>query len=222
MACLRLRTLLVLVLAASAATVEAADDWPAALSRMPLGFIGPELNETNCIAAMLRAFQSNPVVKGVIFLPGATDEFYLVHRAHARLTNASPSLLEAVIALTNQTRIQATFRTPFLLLHTAADHLGPQARIEHQVTAEKLNHRSVPKLLCIDKDWAYLQPLLKWPLKLDVRPWQKSDESYHFYRHNFAAFNLTGWEALQAAALAGKTKITIRRNEVSFELDSTL
>ncbi len=43
---------------------------------MPLGTNVTELNRTNCVGIMLRAFQSNNVVKALIFMPGATDEFY--------------------------------------------------------------------------------------------------------------------------------------------------
>ena len=72
---------------------------------------------------MLDAFQSNAVVKALIFMPGATDELYFFRRAHAKLTNANPSLLDAIVALTNQTYIQATFQPPLLLLHTTEDPL---------------------------------------------------------------------------------------------------
>src|SRR5712671_3898712 len=71
-----------------------ADLWPAALERMPLGTKVSELNQTNCVALILNAFRSNDVVKALIFMPGATDEFYMFHRARATLTNSSPTLLD--------------------------------------------------------------------------------------------------------------------------------
>src|SRR5437764_15185134 len=63
-----------------------------------------------------------------------------------------------------------------------------------------------------DCDWDHIQPLLRKGLKTDVVPWRYSYDSWHFYRVSFAAWNLTGWEALEAIALATKTKVTSRGN----------
>jgi hypothetical protein len=210
--------LLIIFAALIALPLKAAETWPDALAGMPLGAAVRELNETNCVPVMLQAFRSNQVVKALIFLPGATDEFYLLHRARAQLTDAQPSLLDAVFALTNQTRIQATFEPPLLLLRTAADPVTPKIQIESPPTVQKLKLRLLPKAFCVDRDWDFVQPLLRWPLKVEVKPWQHSIDSYHFYRHNFAAFGLNGWQALSAAALAGKTQFTVRHNQVIFTL----
>src|SRR5262245_33605791 len=77
----------------------ASETWESALSRMPLEAGVTELSRTNCVEVMLKAFQSNDFVKALIFMPGATDEFYMFKRARAQLTNASPTLLDAVSAL---------------------------------------------------------------------------------------------------------------------------
>src|ERR1041385_1855062 len=79
--------------------LHAAEAWKDALSGMPLAHRIAELNNTNCVAAMLNALQSNNVVKGLVFMPGATDEFYFFRRARATLTNSEPTLLDAVKAL---------------------------------------------------------------------------------------------------------------------------
>lgn len=214
------KVLLWLLFCLSALASDAGESWPGALTRMPLSARVAQLNRTNCVGIMLHAFQSNEVVKALIFMPGATDEFYMFRRAKADLTNASPTLLDALSALTNQTLIRATFRPPLLLLHTDEDSLDPDITILDQATAERLK-RSVflPRLLCDDRDWDVVQPLLKWKLKLDIRPWKSSTESWHFYRHSFACFGLTGWEALETAALAGKSRFTVKRKQVVFEPD---
>ncbi|HOC54326.1 MAG TPA: hypothetical protein PKI20_01750 [Verrucomicrobiota bacterium] len=210
--------LVFLCLAALAA--GAAETWQSALSRMPLESSVTQLNRTNCVDAMLRAFQSNDVVKALIFMPGATDELYFFRRARANLTESPASLLAAVRALTNQTLIRATFRPPLLLLHTAEDLLEPAITIKHPSTVDRLKQaRFVPRAIFNDRDWDYLQPILKSSLRTDMRPVQYSRDSWHFYRHSFAAWNLTGWEALEAAALAGQTRFTVRRRQVVFELD---
>ena len=71
--------------------VGAVEEWQTALDRMPLGTNVTQLNRSNCVGILLRALQSNNVVKALVFMPGATDEFYMFRRAKAALTNASPS-----------------------------------------------------------------------------------------------------------------------------------
>jgi hypothetical protein len=196
------------------------EDWAGALARMPLAAGVRELNRTNCVAVMLQAFRSNAVVKALIFMPGATDELYLFRRARAELGPGQATLLDAVRALTNQTLIRATFYGPLLLLHTAEDPLEPAVAVVDPRTAARLKARGgVPPLLCNDRDWDYLQPQLRRALHVGIRPWKGSIDSWHFYRHSFAAWGLNGWEALECAALAGKSRFTVLRHQVVFEPD---
>jgi hypothetical protein len=193
----------------------ASQRWESAFSRMPLEAGVTELSRTNCVEVMLRAFQSNDVVKALVFMPGATDEFYMFKRAKAQLTNASPTLLDAVSALTNQTLIRATFRPPFLLLHSDEDPLELSIAIQSESAAEKLKRAwFVAHGIYNDRDWDFMQPIVRECLKVDIRPWRYSRTSWHFYRHSFAAWNLNGWEALEAVAFAGKTKFTVRRKSL--------
>src|SRR5215207_341865 len=104
------RVFLLLLFCAASFDVAAAESWQFALSKMPLHSPVTQLNRTNCVGLLLRAFQSNDVVRALVFMPGATDEFYMFRRARAQLTNSSPSLLDAITALTNQTLIRASFR----------------------------------------------------------------------------------------------------------------
>ena len=172
---------------------------------MPLGTNVTQLNRTNCVGILLRAFQSNDVVKALVFMPGATDEFYFFRRARADLTNNPASLLDAVSALTNQTLIRATFRPPLLLLHTGEDLLEPAIKIEHQPTADKLRQaRFVAHGLYNDRDWDSLWPVLKKSFRTELHPWPRMISTWHFYRHSFAAWNLTGWEAWRPRRWPGK------------------
>jgi len=199
---------------------NAAEDWQGALAAMPLRTGITELNRANCVEVMLQAFQSNEVVKALIFMPGATDEFYMFHRAKAQLANTNPSLFDAVAALTNQTLIRATFHAPLLLLHTDEDPLEPLMRVVDQSTAEKLPRRNFPAhVLYNDRDWDVLQPVLKKALKMDIRPWRYSYDTYHFYRHSLAGWGLNGWEALEAIALAGKTTARVESRRIIFDGD---
>ncbi|HLH55481.1 MAG TPA: hypothetical protein VKY92_17905 [Verrucomicrobiae bacterium] len=201
-------------------SLHAAQSWQSALAGMPLKAPVNELDRTNCVAVMLEAFQSNETVKALVFMPGATDEFYLFRRARAVLTNSNPTLLDAVLALASQTYIRAEFQPPFLLLHTDEDPLEPDNRVQDSRTAERLKNRvRVARLVCNDKDWDYLEPVLRQSLKIALRPWRYSTGSWHFYRHSFAAWNIDGMEALELAALAGKSKFVLARKEARFEVD---
>jgi hypothetical protein len=211
--------------------ILASESWESELSRMPLGSGVTELGRTNCVDVMLKAFQSNVVVKALIFMPGATDEFYMFKRAKAQMTNASPTLLDAVSALTNQTLIRATFRAPFLLLHSDEDPLDLSITVESESAVENLKRtRFVAHGIYNDRDWDFMQPILRDCLKADIQPWRYSKASWHFYRHSFAAWNLNGWEALEAVAFAGKTRFRVSRKslldfkgiEVEFKPDARI
>ena len=71
-----------------------------------------------------------------------------------------------------------------------------------------------------DRDWDSLWPALKKSFRTGLHPWPHRTDSWHFYRHSYAAWNLTAWEGLEATALAGQTSVTVRRKDVVFELDT--
>jgi hypothetical protein len=215
-----MRALFCLAICLASLAAAAGETWQEALSRMPLGAKVTQLNRTNCVKVMLPAFQENNTVKALIFMPGATDEFYMFRRAKATLTNNAPTLLDAVIALTNQTLIQATFRAPMLLLHTTEDPTEPLAMIQDLKTAYRIESTPfVPHVAYNDRDWDFLLPILKQTMGVRFTPGIYSRDSFHFYRHSFAAWNLDGWEALEAISLAGKEKFTIEKKQVLFEGD---
>lgn len=216
---MRLVLLLLLCLAPFAAR-PADEDWQAALANMPLRTNVTDLNRSNCVPLMLRAFQSNSVVKALIFMPGATDEFYWYKRARASLTNRSPSLLDAVNALTNQTRIRVKFLPPLLLLHSDSDPLEPLAEVRDIHTATQLLQKKfAPHVLYDDRDWDSIFRVLKKNCAVDILPGLHAKASFHFFRHSFAAWNLSRWEALEAVSLADRTKFTVEKKRVIFQLD---
>ena len=208
------------LLCAPLGEASAGESWQEALARMPLATPTTELGRTNCVPLMLDSFQSNGVVKALIFMPGATDELYFFRRAHATLTNANPSLLDAVTALTNQTHIQATFQPPLLLLHTTEDSLDVIAVIKNKSTAAKLHQRLVPgRVQLNDADWGVVRTALKWKLSVGLRPIESALPSWHFYRHDFTACGVTDWEMLETLALAGKTTFTVNWLTADFQPD---
>jgi hypothetical protein len=191
--------------------------WQNTLVRMPLLGNTLELNRTNAIPLMLQSFGSNQTVKAIIFMPGATDEFYMFRRARAVLTNSTPSLLDAVNALTSQTLIRATFTNSMLLLHTDEDPLDPLVEGEPAfLAAAAKKSTSASRVMLNDADWNTVQPLLKKWLGGDVWPWRQTSESWHFYRHSLAAWDLNGLQALQAIALAGKSRAYLTKPPLHF------
>jgi len=204
----------------AAGPLLAQPSWQEELAKMPLIEKAPELNRHNCVRLMLHSFRRNQAVQALIFMPGATDEFYFFRRARAALSNASPTLLDAVLALTNQTYIRATLAPPFLLLHTAEDPLQPLAMVEDERTAERIKKKRFEKQAVFDdRDWDFMQPLLAFDLNTHISPGLHTHESNRFFRHSFAEFDLNGWDALQAVALAGKTKFTVKKKRVVFAGD---
>jgi hypothetical protein len=216
----RVILLAALVLLDFSPALFAQTSWQEEFAKMPLARPVAQLDQSNCVQVMLASFRRNPAVKGLIFMPGATDEFYFFHRARAVLTNASPTLLDAVAALTNQTYIRATLRPPFLLMHTDEDPLEPIAVIQDQRTADRIKRAKFQKTaLFYDRSWDYLHPLLSFYLNTKIVPGLNTTATYHFFRHSFAAFDLDGWETLEAAAISGKTKFTVNKRKIVFEGD---
>ena len=212
-----MRFSLAVLILALASPLAAQTNWQEELAKMPLAEKVSELDRHNCVKVMLDSFQRNPAVKALIFMPGATDEFYFFRRAKATLTNSAPTLLDAVMALTNQTYIRASLRPPLLVLHTAEDPEEPIIVIEDQHTADRLKKKHFEKHgVFNDRDWDYMQPILSFDLDTKMFPGLNSHESHHFFRHSFAEFDLNGWDALRAVALAGKTCFTVQKKSVLF------
>jgi hypothetical protein len=201
-------------------SLQALESWQSALSKMPLKPGVTQLTKTNAVEVILEAFRENSTTKALIFMPGATDEFYFFNRGNAKITNDSPSLLDAISALTNQTLIHVTFRAPFILLHSAEDPLEPLFKIEDERTFERIQKKEfAPHILYNDRDWDFILPTLTFRLDTKILPRKNSHDSHHFYRHNFVAHNLNGFEILQALAFAGKTQFTIQKKKILFEGD---
>jgi hypothetical protein len=201
--------------------VRAQPSWQEEFAKMPLTEKVPELERHNVVRIMLNSFQRNGAVQALIFMPGATDEFYFFRRAHARLTNAAPTLLDAVMALTNQTYVRATLAPPFLLLHSREDPLEPIVVIEDQRTADRIKRHHFEKHAVFnDNDWDYVEPILAFDINTHLTPRIGSHDSYHFFRHSFAEYDLNGWDALRAVALANKTTFTVKKRWVAFAGDN--
>jgi len=208
-----LLSLFVLLVLLTTAPLHAADtNWAETLRVMPLASPATEINDANFAPLFLNSFQSNSVVKAIVLMPGATDEFYFFHRGTTKLAASDNNLLAALTALTNNTRVHATFRAPFLMLHTVEDPLTAVIKIKDEAIVTQLKATPfVPHASYNDRDWNFLRPLLITNLNADFWPPQDSWNSWHFYRHSFAGWNLNGMETLEAIALAGKSTFTVEK-----------
>jgi hypothetical protein len=214
-----LQTITALILIANAARAGELS-WPDALRTMPLGKNVALLNRSNCAEVLLTGFRSNAAVKALIFMPGATDELYFFRRVNVVVTNSDATLLDTIVAITNQSPLRVTVRENFLLLYSCEDVLDLDIKIQHTNTVEKLKAgKPLPHLLMLDRDWTQFLDATQKKIRPTLWPYRRTRESWHFYRHTFAGWSLTPWETLQAAAYSGKTKFTVVRNRVNFELD---
>lgn len=198
-----------------------AETWQEALRAMPLSAEIP-LGRQNFLPVVLRAFQSNVVVKALIFLPGVSDDFYLINRDRPPLNLKAGNLLAAISALTNATTMRLTFQSPFLLLHLDRDELSPSLLTAHATTSRKLKQaRALAHALWIDAHWERVQPALRGAFKVEILPEAQSVSAWHFARHNVAAWGLTDWEVLEALSISGKTRVAVQNNRILFQLRET-
>jgi hypothetical protein len=210
-----------LIIFAAATMALRAQTWQDDFAKMPLTEKVSELNGGNCARVLLNSFKRNSSTQALILMPGATDELYFFRRVHARLTNAAPTMLDAIAALTNQTYIETTFEPPLLLLHTVEDPLDPIIVVHDERTAERIRkHHFEKHAVFEDRDWDHVQPDLAFDLNTKVLPGLRSHDSHHFFRHSLAEYDLNGWDALRALALAGKTQVTIQRKLIVFQGDT--
>lgn len=205
----------------SAADVPPGTGWSkarAALEAMPLPTA--PLTRSNAIRLILQSFVANDAVRAVVVLPGAVDDFHLVHRETPLPAITGRTLAGALEALTNATAWRLTFDPvrARLLIHTAAERVIPEVRVEGQgVEARLQQRRSRSKLRWIDARWSSVQPALEQALGRWVKPQPDADEAGHFERVNLAGQGLSELELLEAVSLASGTRLVVGRREVRFE-----
>jgi len=192
----------------------AAEGWQEALRGMPL-HTETVLNRDNSLPILLRAFQSNAVVKALVVLPAVSDDFYLINRHQPKLNLKAANLLAAITALTNATAVRAAFQAPLLVLHLDRDQLRPAVLIKQKPTAESSSHECrLPHALFIDAPWQQVQPTLRKAFQMQIGPEAQSMATWHFARHNLAAWNLADSDLLAALTLTARTTVSIQRHRL--------
>ncbi len=196
--------------------------WKTELARMPLSTNRIHFSKAEPAVVILRAFQTNPIVKAIVFLPGATDELYFNDRGSLVFTNANTTVFDAISELTKHSGIQAVFRAPFLLLGETNDFFAPLLKPATAILFEKLREKPFDqKWLMIDREWEQLYPTLKKYLETRIMPGAQSRDSWHFYRVSFAAYGLNGLEAVELIALATQTEVEARKHHLVFSRRAT-
>lgn len=200
--------------------LAAAAQWESELGKMPLAGGTAELGRMDAIPRMLKSFQKNPAVKGLVFMPGATDEFYFFKRAKIKVAGSSPTLMDALVALTNQNPVLLKYEAPFVVVYTAEDPNPMLLEVKDEKTAAKLKNTGFAKeVKYSDKDWDTAYKSIRYNFNTRLEPAPKSHESNHFFRYHITAYELTNWEMMHALCLAGKTKVSVERNKVVFLSD---
>ena len=196
--------------------------WPEALASMPLPGGTNPIERDNAIRRILEGLRSNGTVKAIVVLPAVSDDLYLINRDKPKLGLFATNLHDAILQLTNKTEIRATFQPPFLLLHRDEDSLTLQVTIKSAEAIERLRRESrLPRVMFCDAHWQQVRTALNTKLRPSILPWSKSENAWHFARHNIAGWNLTDWELLTAVSLSGKTRFTVEKRRVIFQPRTT-
>jgi hypothetical protein len=197
--------------------------WEAELNRMPLATNRIHFSKSEPAEIILRALQTSVVVKAIVFLPSATDELYFNDRGSVVFTNSTPTVLDAISALTQHTGIRAIFRAPFLMLGETNDFFAPLLKSMDSPLFEKLRQKPfTPEWVMIDKEWDQLYPTLKKHLETRLAPLTGSSDSWHFYRTYFAAHDLNALEAVELVSLATKTEVAAEKHRLKFSKRSQI
>ncbi|HMJ65587.1 MAG TPA: hypothetical protein VK615_09570 [Candidatus Binatia bacterium] len=194
----------------------AAGTWTDALSRMPLP-PNTVLSRDNCMRVVLEAFKSNGTVRAIAFLPGVSDDFYLLNREKPKLNAKASNLAEAIGVLTNLTDVRATFRDGLLLLHLACESVDVRITVKSERQAAKLKDgSSVHHVFWLDRHWDKVQPQLGSAIKIRIVPGTGSKDAWHFARCNVVGWNLNPWDLVTVTGLSSGTSVAIENRRVVF------
>ena len=195
--------------------VRAELTWKEALDSMPVATNSLRIFKTAAPQLILSALRSNEVVKGIVFLPAATDELYFFDHGLRTWAGQPGSLTDALTELTNGTPFQITYQKPLLLVHVARDRLDPV--VPEEVRGKEI--RAGWSGVWIDAPWERVEPALAKVMGSRLSPAASSKEAWHFYRMYAAGQGLGGAELMRAVALAGRLKVARHGSKLHFALD---
>ena len=188
--------------------------WQEALSAMPVNTNVLRIAKTAAPQLIFNALRKNEIVKGIVFLPAATDELYFFDHGSRTWAGQPGSLTDALTALTNGTPFKITYQKPLLLVHLDRDRLDtliPKGALWDEYRTEWSGQ-------WIDLPWERAHSEISRVLR-GATPAGKSTEAYHFYRIYLAGQGMSGFEFARAVALAGRLKVVQRGTKLHFALD---
>lgn len=204
--------LLLLVLSVSAQ----AQDWRETLAKTPFSKTTFQAYRTEPVELILKSFKPAGELRGVILMPSAADQLYFFDWGKVEL-NESPTLLEALNALTNKAQMQYTFVAPFLLIHMPRDTTSDPLTMAEDASVKLAKRKKKGRVQVLDRPYNRVLPALKELTGLNNVPDQRDPASWHYYRLSFVGHDLTALELLRAIAYGTKTSVHVEKKRVVFK-----
>jgi hypothetical protein len=204
-----MRALILMFLLVRAAIAE---PWLEAIEKMPLSGGAVRVYKMAPVRAFFAALRPNDLIKGIIFLPAATDQLYFFDQGE--LTGVR-TLGAALRELPRKTSVKTAFKSPFILIYATGDSTNAPVLPE----IPNANEVVLDRAEFVDRSWEQILPSLGAKLTVEIRPKADSPEAWHFYRACFAGRQLTRHEVLTALAWSTKTRVRISPDKaLTFEL----
>jgi hypothetical protein len=207
-----MRLLLLLILVVSAR----AQDWREALAKTPFSKSSFQAYRTEPVELILKSFKPAGEMRGVILMPSAADQLYFFDWGKIEL-GASPSLLDALNALTNKTQALYSFVSPFLLIHMPRDTTSDPLTMADDAPQKISKRKKKGRVQVLDRPYNRVLPALKDLTGLNYVPDQRDPASWHYYRLSFVGHDLTAPELLRAIAYGTKTSVRVEKKRVVFQ-----
>jgi hypothetical protein len=195
-----------------------AEDWQAAFAKIPIRTQSFPVHLTPPVELILTNFQPTTEIRAVVLMPGAADRLYFYDWGEVMLPQ-SPTLLDAITALTNKADLRIFVAPPFLLVARSYDDpcdplsFAPEVRVDKL----KLDERKLPgRTYFMDRPYDRLVPQTEKLTRLRIKPSRTDAASWHFYRLALVGYDLSAKEFLQALAYGTKTTVQIDKRKAIF------
>ena len=192
------------------------EDWRETLAKTPFPKDSFRAYQTEPVELILKAFRPSGELRGVVLMPAAADQIYFFDWGRVELAG-SPTLLDALNALTNKAQMTYSFVAPFLLIHLQRDTTGDPVTLTGDAPP-KLQARKKPgQIYYLDRPYDRILPALKKITALKSIPNQRDPSSWHFYRLAFVGYDLSAPEVLRAIGYGTKTAVRVEKKRVVFQ-----
>jgi hypothetical protein len=193
-----------------------ADDWRETLARTPFPRTSFKAYQTEPVELILKAFRPEGELRGVVLMPAAADQLYFFDWGRVDLAG-SPSLLDALNALTNKAEMTYSFVAPFLLIHLARDTTSDPVTFAADAPPTLQSRKRARKTFYLDRPYDKILSEFKWTTGLNAIPDSRSPDSYHYYRLAFVGYYLSPPEYIRAVGFGTKTSVRVEKKRVVFQ-----